>query len=152
MSTRSSISVCEVIDGKEVYRSIYCHFDGYLGGVGEVLKESYNTIDRVCELISLGDASYITDKLCPEGRSKNSFSGADKDTSACMFYHRDRGDAWEDCKPIEVFSEQELVNKWDVSYNYLFKDGEWLVRYGYNRNLETDPFMTFDEFRKHVKE
>jgi hypothetical protein len=56
MSTRSTISV-EHVDGS--IESVYCHFDGYLAGVGNTLLSSYNSYDKVKELVSYGDISVL---------------------------------------------------------------------------------------------
>ena len=66
MSTRSTISVkiptemigkvYENIHGHQVYLGgeymvIYCHFDGYLDGVGEILQCYYDSFEKAFELI-----------------------------------------------------------------------------------------------------
>ena len=57
MATRSRIAI-ENQDG--TVTSIYCHFDGYLSGVGKILKEYYTTQTKVEALINLG---FISSKL-----------------------------------------------------------------------------------------
>ena len=39
--------------------SIYCHYDGYLAGVGVILKDNYKTKEKVEELIALGDIAEL---------------------------------------------------------------------------------------------
>lgn len=56
MSTRSRIAV-EYMDGS--VESIYCHFDGYLDGVGRKLYFNYRCKDKVKQLIKLGDISAL---------------------------------------------------------------------------------------------
>jgi hypothetical protein len=56
MSTRSRIGI-ENQDGTTT--SIYCHFDGYISGVGKLLKEYYTTQAKVKALIKLGDISSL---------------------------------------------------------------------------------------------
>lgn len=51
MSTRSHIAI-KNLDGS--FQSVYCHFDGYLEGVGQTLLEAYKTEDKIRELISNG--------------------------------------------------------------------------------------------------
>lgn len=58
MSTRSYIGKW---DGDSI-KAIYCHFDGYPNGVGRMLKEHYNSDDKIDELISLGGISSLGEK------------------------------------------------------------------------------------------
>jgi len=56
MATRSLIA----FDNHDTVTSIYCHFDGYLSGVGKVLLENYTLdVDKVEELMDGGDISVI---------------------------------------------------------------------------------------------
>jgi hypothetical protein len=56
MSTRSRIAI-ENQNGSVT--SIYCHFDGYISGVGKLLKNATQSIRKVEELIELGDISAL---------------------------------------------------------------------------------------------
>ena len=56
MSTRCRIGLKRADDS---IRSIYCHFDGYPEGVGKILKEHYDTLSKVKELLKLGDISTL---------------------------------------------------------------------------------------------
>jgi len=40
---------------ENIYKTIYCHSDGYLEGVGYVLNEYYKDRSKVETLISLGN-------------------------------------------------------------------------------------------------
>ena len=51
---------------KEGYEYIYVHFDGYINGLGEDLKDKINTDDLVRNFIKGGHCSYIG-KPCGEG-------------------------------------------------------------------------------------
>lgn len=57
MSTRSFI--CKYDADKKAYRAIYCHFDGYVEGVGALLDANYNTESKVDALLDLGDISFL---------------------------------------------------------------------------------------------
>lgn len=59
MSTRSYICM-EVGDNR--YKTIYCHFDGYLDYNGKMLTEYYNDRARVEKLLELGDLSILREK------------------------------------------------------------------------------------------
>lgn len=106
MSTRSNIGI-ENPDG--TITAIYCHFDGYVNGVGKTLYEYYNDIDKVKELIALGDISALGYTI--------------DDTIA---YHRDREEDFHQYhfEDIQDYSENAAF---DIDYIYLYKDGEWNV-------------------------
>ena len=55
MATRSRIAI-ENQDG--TVKSIYCHWDGYLGGVGKTLFNHYDK-EKLEKLIELGDISSL---------------------------------------------------------------------------------------------
>lgn len=59
MATRSRIAI-ENQDGK--VKSIYCHWDGYLSGVGKTLFNHYDK-EKLEKLIELGDISALEDSL-----------------------------------------------------------------------------------------
>lgn len=58
MATRSFIAV-KVKDG---YNAIYCHWDGYIDGVGKNLYNNFKTFKEVNNLIDGGDVSSIDEK------------------------------------------------------------------------------------------
>lgn len=104
MSTRASVSV---VDNGVIW-SIYNHFDGYTEHLGEILKNHYNTFEKAQELILHGDASFI-----------------DKTLDECTFYHRDRGEEWDDVKPQAHMNIQDAMENYEQDYDYIFIDGEW---------------------------
>lgn len=101
MSTRSTIW----IKNQDSFEGIYCHFDGYLDGVGKTLFEHYNREELVRKLISQGDASYIGETI-----------------EDSRFYHTWRNE------DLHIFKCRSLLSgKSDFEeYNYLF-DGEWFL-------------------------
>jgi hypothetical protein len=108
MSTRSRIAI-ENQNGS--VKSIYCHFDGYLSGVGRLLKEYYTTQPKVEALIELGNISAL--EMTPE---------------STVAYARDRG---EDLNFITFPNVEDLFDygfESGIEYVYcLTKDGIWLV-------------------------
>lgn len=56
MATRSFIGIEEE---PEVYKFIYCHWDGYLEYNGMILNEAYKTRDKVIDLVNGGDISSL---------------------------------------------------------------------------------------------
>jgi len=107
MATRSRIAI-ENESG--IVKSIYCHFDGYIDGVGKVLFEHYDK-EKLEKLIELGDISVL-------GTS----------TENTIAYHRDRGEDLHTTSYLNVEGLFELGFGSSVEYVYcLTKDGIWLV-------------------------
>jgi len=109
MATRSRIAI-ENQDG--TVNSVYCHFDGYVNGVGKTLFNHYDQ-EKLEKLLELGDISTL-------GKST-------EDTEA---YHRDRGEDlhFEPFKDVEDLFENGFGS--GVEYVYcLTKSGIWLVNH-----------------------
>lgn len=118
MATRSTIAY-EDQEGK--VHQVYCHYDGYISGVGKILQENYNTIQSVKELISYGDISTIGPLI---GTAHN-FNGSD--ITETTFYGRDRGDSEVEARIYGSFDDYEM-NYQQEEFNYLFtQDGVWSV-------------------------
>lgn len=117
MATRSNISVKV---GNE-YRTVYCHWYGYLEGVGQTLLNYYNSQELAEELVKEGDMSCIGEKCsCPEGHSyENQVSGY------TVYYGRDRGETGTEYK---ISEEKPRVNE---EYLYIFEGGKWFVSSAY---------------------
>lgn len=107
MSTRSRIGI-EEKDG--TITSVYCHFDGYVDGVGLDLIKNFNSEDKAKALIDLGDLSSVGEDL--------------ESTTA---YCRDRD---EEFSQDTSYSQKGFLDKGAVDYHYLFSNGEWRVSYG----------------------
>lgn len=134
MSTNSSISIQTT---KTNGKSIYCHWDGYPSFNGKMLKEHYNTKEKVKQLIALGNLSILGETI----GEKVQFDGFDSQKNKqCLAYERDRGEkgqkakSWKD-KPSDT-----------QQWNYLFKDGVWYVsNWDYEFVLLTDKIIKKDE-------
>jgi hypothetical protein len=81
---------------------IYCHWDGYLEGVGRELIDCFNSYDDALKLILEGDCSYIEGGV------------------AC--HYTSKGEDWESNRP-----EQRMHAKCLEDYLYVFKDGVWKI-------------------------
>ena len=125
MSTRSRIAI-ENQNGSVT--SIYCHFDGYISGVGKLLKEYYTTQAKVEALIELGDISSL-----------------DMTPSSTIAYHRDRN---EDLHKTSYLCVEDLFNLGFQSgeeYVYCFtKNNIWLVN-EVGSNQVNDLKVAFEE-------
>ena len=126
MSTRATITLKMKQGG---YKSIYLHFDGYEEYAGAILREHYNTYEKVEQLIALGDLSSIGCLINP---TTSDHSWNNPEPNVCVAYHRDRGEDWEDTKPVECQRMPATISKWKYKqeYNYIFVDEKWTMKKG----------------------
>lgn len=122
MATRSTIT----IKTQEGYQSTYCHWDGYPTNNGKILSEHYTDPAKIKFLIELGALSSLKKEVGPDVGQIHTFDHPHREVTVA--YHRDRGDA------LVVGSgetyEEAIANGPSgefEEYNYLFRDGEWLV-------------------------
>lgn len=116
MSTRSRIAV-QGYDGG--YKSIYCHFDGYIDGVGEMLFKNYRNMEKLQKLMALGDIS----SLGKEPVSVERFSKEDDETNDKCRAYSSRG---EECPAIEsnnVFDVVDIATNQGCEYVYVYQKG-----------------------------
>ena len=133
MSTRARIGIQ---NKNGTITSIYCHHDGYLEGVGEILVNHYKNEEKIRKLMELGDMSSLGTEPVENLRGwENPGLGTTDWTKAykelhpenqCVIY-KTRG---EDClakihKSIEEYQKYSR-DCWG-EYAYLFRDGEWFV-------------------------
>ena len=127
MATRSSITA-KMTDG--TFKSVYCHWDGYLSNNGKILAENYNTQEKVESLLEHGDISSLgphCDK--PEGHSYG--NAADGRT---VYYGRDRGEEGTQARTGATAYESNKGN--GQEFDYLWNGSEWMVSTGYLNNGE----------------
>lgn len=103
------------------YLASYCHFDGYTEYMYPMLTENYNTYARAFDLVSLGDASSISERMVPSMESGHCFDKPEE--GVCVFYHRDRGEPWEWVKP-ELYSTLEKFRQLQA-YVYVYENDCW---------------------------
>lgn len=85
---------------------IYCHWDGYPDGVGEVLQSQYNTYEEALVLILGGDLSSLNDSYsCP--------------------YSLGQGEDANRCAPT-VLPKAELNEEYLYVFDY--KTNQWFVQ------------------------
>lgn len=117
MATRSRIGL-ELSDGSII--SIYSHFDGYKEFTGVKLVENFNTMDKVKELIDVGDISCLWTNV--------GFNNETLPETGPLPYSA-RG---EDCPPrLDADLCEFLLPDGAEEYHYVFRNGEWVC---YNMN------------------
>ena len=125
MSTRSHIGISTVEEGISYVKYVYCHFDGYtIDGVGQMLFEHYKDEEKVKELISLGDISFLEKNIEPSKDSNHSFYTPEKDVT--VFYHRDRKENLDNSKARKI-SDLKYYPDDMVDYIYLFENNQWYL-------------------------
>jgi hypothetical protein len=123
MATRSYIGVRNT-DSSVDY--IYCHFDGYPEHNGAILREHYSNINRVNELLQLGDLSVLGQFI----GKKMDFDKRIQDT--CLAYGRDRGESNVGKKNSGY---DELITNQNVDYVYVFDGDYWECHSTYSPEL-----------------
>jgi hypothetical protein len=126
MATRSRIGV--MLDDGSV-KQVYCHFDGYVEGVGLTLVENYDTLEKAKTLISFGDMSYLR----PEISTAEPHSFEKPVDGVTVFYGRDRGESG--TQPY-ILSMDEWLGEFSTceDYLYLFTGGQWWVYDRYEKD------------------
>ena len=112
MGSRSGIGLLE--DGK--IKAVYCHWDGYISHNGRILEESYRDVEKVKQLLALGDLSALRAEI-----------GAKFDvaTDCCIFYGRDREETGTEAQIYN--NAAEMCEAIDGEYFYIMKNGVWFV-------------------------
>ena len=113
MATRSRIGL-ELADDAVV--SVYHHYDGYPQWLGVILRQKFNTREKVAELLDGGDISCI----------KSDTNWKREKVEEHVQYYNDRG---EDTEPrLDLSFEDYAYNPQnDAEYLYVFNlDHEWV--------------------------
>ena len=116
MGTSSTISIQN--DNGSV-TGIYCHWDGYLENNGRILVESFNTEEKIRELLALGNLSCLTSEI----GEKHDFNKSNP--AWCVAYGRDRGDKDQGAKTVGTIGL--YLQRHGQEYNYYFSKGKWEV-------------------------
>ena len=127
MSTRSLIGILTG-ENKDKIEYIYCHFDGYLEGVGETLGNEYRDIEKVKQLIALGDLSCLAEKVNPDPDKPHSFDGQYDGTGVqedvCIAYGRDRGETGVGPKTCLLSDYESEADYCGAKFIYYFDPSE----------------------------
>lgn len=115
MATRSTIAM--VLPNGTI-QSVYCHWDGYLEGVGQTLAENYNK-KKTTQLLATGDVSSLGDFV----GHKHDFNRASK-VKSTTFYGRDRGDTGIESRNHASVQEWLKFREY-VEFFYLLQGKDW---------------------------
>ena len=129
MATRSRIGT-ELPDGSII--SVYCHWDGYPEFNGRVLRDHYDTVEKVRELIDGGNISAL-----------HTNAGWNNETlpEVGPLYYTSRGESIANNEPELSKDHGEylmLSANADEEYSYLFANGEWMC---YNTRTWDECYM-----------
>ena len=127
MATRCRIGL--MLEDGTVKHS-YCHYDGYPEGVGSTLVQHYNTEDKVKELVSFGDMSYLASEIHPEG--EHNFEKPEQGVT--VFYNRDRGETDVDAKTTSMDEYLSIKYSSCIDYLYVFIGSNWWVYNNLKKN------------------
>lgn len=133
MSTRSFIGMEKEKEGVKGVELVYCHFDGYPSGNGEILLNHYTNPEKIEELLSIGDLS----SLGAEIGSKHDFN--ESPNNECNFYGRDRGETDISSNFVSYDKLEDYYKTSCCEYMYIFKDNKWYITdyYTFNDTLLT---------------
>lgn len=135
MSTRGHVAIKE--NGK--YKYIYNHNDSYISELGKTLFNYYNNMNKVKELIDLGDTSHIGTTINNYAKTYRRYCEVHipnkKYRSETVAYFRD-GNRWEDYNGQKLTYEQcvaretEDINEvlqQEFVYIYDVEENKWYV-------------------------
>jgi hypothetical protein len=113
MSTNCTIGI--VLPNDNV-KYVYCHWDGYPAshgkGVGYMLINYYNTVEKAAQLIAFGNLSSL-----------------DSTIESSKFYIRDFNEQPQDNMAVDTFKDNYLdgaLKYPGAEYRYLFTSGQWM--------------------------
>ena len=131
MGTRSKIGILRR-DGSVDH--IYCHWDGYPEYNGSYLYDHYSNINKLNQLIKLGDMSSLQVNLFPEKDKEHSFGVQDgeRQKNVSLFYHRDREEDWDKTQPqfsknLKRFKEHCRYGGCEYAYLFDERNSTWYV-------------------------
>ena len=133
MGTRSRIGI-QLKDDSIL--SVYCHWDGYPSFNGKVLREFYDTKEKVTQLINGGNISSLHTNVGWKNETLPEVG---------PLYYTSRGESIEENEP-ELSKDHgeylKMSGDADEEYSYLFADGEWMC---YNTRTWDEKYMEREE-------
>ena len=117
MSTHSFIGY-ETETGSVV--GVYCHYDGYLDGVGYMLKKHYIDPAKIKALVELGSLSSLGAHL----GEKHAFDDDVYEKEWTTAYHRDRGEELAIAEYDDMYS---ISGTYEFMYVYM-NQSQWMYK------------------------
>ena len=136
MSIRAQIGY---MNNEGQVRAIYSHSDGYVEGLGRMLVEHYNSHILANALIDMGGVFSIGKRINPPTDAAHGFDYKIRHKDTCVFYHRDRGNAWDENKPLRhanMFDFSTFAKEGWADFMYVWIMDAWHVSQG-----EGDPWV-----------
>ena len=131
MSTNSHIGIYD--SETQRVRFIYCHWDGYLEGVGAILQEHYTDLEKINKLLDLGDISILRPEL--EGDDTHCFENPNDGVT--VSYKRDRKE--QDTEAREMSRQDFVTYSQEFEYLWDIQENKWIV-FNKGINIETGKF------------
>lgn len=101
--------------------SISCKLGGHPCEVGKILLETYNTTEKIYDLMRLGDLFYLGNNLNPNPNKPHTIENEQPDTT--IAYGRDLGQ--DNCNILIYQNQKELMEYRYNDYNYIYKNNKW---------------------------
>ncbi|MBQ3143436.1 MAG: hypothetical protein IJB89_02870 [Akkermansia sp.] len=125
MSTRSNIGIWNEDGSLDV---IYCHWDGYPSYNGAVLLHHYQDLEKIRELIALGDISSLEKNVKP-AEGEHTFESPQE--GVVVAYGRDRhedGVSTRHFASLDEYKKLMLSEGGYIEYVYLYNvaDRKWI--------------------------
>ncbi len=118
MGTRATIGL---VKGDQVEYIGLCK-NGYPEHTGSILKEHYNTPNKIQQLLDMGEVSVLGIDI-GEKHKFVAFCG----DSQCTFFIRDRNETSDEFKSRTI-SLSDWNRECTHDYNYIFNNGFWICR------------------------
>ncbi len=104
------------------FKVVYCHFDGYLSGVGAMLLKHYDSA-KANHLVALGNISYLAEQVeIPANKLDHNFNNPAPGVT--VFYGRDRGEKHQEFQTLTCAAEFNNYCK-GFEYVYIMHNGDW---------------------------
>jgi hypothetical protein len=120
MATRSTIAI-ENNDG--TVSQVYCHWDGYLEGVGKTLLDHYDTREAVEKLLAGGSISSLGEYVSDDEKSFDK-KYDDEDDYTVYYTYRGEDPVSEEFESLSDYEENHQYEE----FEYIFtQDNVWSV-------------------------
>ena len=109
-------SSCYISFGKEY---IYCNSNGYPSIVGQLLQLSYNNIEKIKELMRLGDIFILGENINPNFDLPHDYYNNNFQRNVTVFYSRHLGESVEATR-AKSLDNNFYTNSYEADFIYRF--------------------------------